>query len=118
MTHTNDSIVVDFNPEKQAAFDKRLSQEISAMMSAKINALNRPSGNSSGQSFVLVKKYAKLLKGTKYNEVWEQHTPNYWAKQMEEIQLSARAKVEAEFKNWSPPCDADELGSSSGIVLQ
>lgn len=106
-------------------FGQRIMEEKMSMMSERMNAVNDALGINSAPSakdilpFTSVKKYAKFLRNTKFHHLWEMHTPEYWNKQMDEIERLAVLKVTEEMQNTSESKNASvEIYNSSGIVLR
>jgi len=138
LTFSQDTIV-SFDPDREALFNSRVQQTKMAMLTERFKEANiktgveRPSApevpptssfNPEWQSDVLpftaVKKYAKVLRATKYREIWEMHTSEYWDRQMSEIEVLAKEKVSSEM------LEEDKLSSkkpsaktqdASGIIV-
>ncbi len=133
ITPVNDPTLVTFEPDKDALFAKRVAEEKMSMLTERLNKANealglnnKKAGNVTARNgstddvlpFTAIKKYAKVLKGTTGNHIWEMHTDGYWDKQMKEVEALAIEKVTEEMRN-APSGDARvEIDNSSGIVLR
>jgi len=134
ITQPLDPTIVTFEPDKEAMFNQRFMEEKMSMMSERMNNANEALGmknpvagrvtarNGSTDDilpFTSDKKYAKFLRGTSGNHIYEMHTPGYWDKQMKEVEVLAKEKVEEEIHNLPNAKDATiEIDNSSGIVLR
>jgi len=135
ITPVNDPTLVNFEPDKDALFAKRVAEEKMSMLTERLNKANEILGLNNQKAgkvtakygstddilpFTASKKYAKVLKGTTGNHIWEMHTNGYWDKQMKEVEFLATVKVAEEIQNTSAPSsDAKvEINNSSGIVIR
>lgn len=133
ITPVNDPTIVTFEPDKDAQFAKRVAEEKMSMFTERLNKANEILGLNNKKAgrvtarngstddvlpFTAIKKYAKVLKGTTGNHIWEMHTNGYWDKHMKEIEALTIEKVTEEMRN-APSGDARvEIDNSSGIVLR
>lgn len=135
ITPVDDPTLVTFEPDKDALFAKRVAEEKMSMLTERLNKANEALGLNNQKAgkvtakygstddilpFTAMKKYAKVLKGTPSNHIWEMHTDGYWNKQMAEVEFLATAKVAEEMRN-TPATSGDarvEIDNSSGIVIR
>lgn len=135
ITPVDDPTIVTFEPDKDAFFAKRVAEEKMSMLTERLNKANEFLGLNNQKAgkvtakygstddilpFTALKKYAKVLKGTSGNHIWEMHTNGYWDKQMKEVEALAIAKVAEEMRTASgTSSDARaEIDNSSGIVIR
>jgi hypothetical protein len=133
ITHPVDPTIVTFEPDKELMFDLKFSQTKMSMLTERMSEANEVLGmnnqlagrvtsqggnNDDVLLFTANKKYAKYLKGTKYDSLWQMHTSKYWDNQMKEVEVLAEAVVKEEMKNMPHPRDSGgEIDAPSGIVL-
>lgn len=134
ITHPLDPTVVTFELDKEALFDTKFSQTKMSLLTERMSEANELLGmnnqlagrvtsqggnNDDVLPFTANKKYAKCLKGTKFDTLFQMHTSKYWDNQMKEVEVLAETMAKEEIRNTPSTNDARiDLGASSGIVLR